>query len=346
MPQPERYRVGIVGSGFGVRAHLPAFTAHPRFEVVALASPANASRIAAERNVPQAFTDAGDMLAGARLDVVSVAAPPFTHHAAVLAALAAGKHVICEKPFALSVAQAQEMVSAAQRAGTAAAVMHEFRWIPQRYALKELVQHRHISPLREIELTHLTGRSRAEVKRSNTWWFERARGGGLAGALLSHAIDTANWLAGRPPVRSTGYMRTANPVRIDPSGRSFTTDVDDGCFALIDYGEGCIARVTGDATCAVESITCAVHGENRTAVASGTDMFTMRLFSVDAQETAELDCTPLPYAKFASVDQHVPLVMQLLDEFVKQIETGRSEVPTFEEALATQRVLASIGYGD
>jgi hypothetical protein len=103
--------------------------------------------------------------------------------------------------------------------------------------------------------------------------------------------------------------------------------------------------VSVDATTPVESFTLAAHGENRTAVASGTDFDTMRLFSIDEDETSELDVKPSPYARFAPVDRHVPFVMELLDEFVKQVRTGQSAVPTFAEAVVTQRVLASIGYG-
>ncbi len=340
------YKVGIVGSGFGVRAHLPAFSAHRAFDVAAIASPHHADRIAQERGIPASFRSCEQLLAGAQVDVVSIAAPPFTHHADVLAALAAKKHVICEKPFTLSVREAQAMVEAAGAAETATAVMHEFRFVPQRLALKELVQNAHVNPLREIEITQLSGRLRAGVPREQSWWFDRACGGGMAGALLSHLIDSATWVAGRPPARSTGFLRTANPLRHEPSGATFTSTVDDGCFALIDYGDGLIARVTADATAAVNSFTMAVHGENRTAVASGADLFDMRLFTVDDDETAELQCTPAPYEKYRSVDPHVPFIMQLLDEFVKQIETGTSAVPTFAEALATQRVLASVGFGD
>lgn len=72
----------------------------------------------------------------------------------------------------------------------------------------------------------------------------------------------------------------------------------------------------------------------------------MRLFSVDEEETAELEVRPSPYARFGSVDRHVPFIMELLDEFAKQIRSGHSAVPTFEEAVHTQRVLASIGYGE
>ncbi|MBV8642537.1 MAG: Gfo/Idh/MocA family oxidoreductase, partial [Candidatus Eremiobacteraeota bacterium] len=94
----SKLRVGIVGSGFGGTVHAPAYELHPRFEVVAIASPTNAERVARERNIPHAFRSAQAMLDGVELDVVSVASPPFDHHPSVMAALAAGKHILCEKP--------------------------------------------------------------------------------------------------------------------------------------------------------------------------------------------------------------------------------------------------------
>jgi hypothetical protein len=125
----------------------------------------------------------------------------------------------------------------------------------------------------------------------------------------------------------------------------FTSSVDDGAFGLIDYGDGLIARVTVDGTTAVDSLTVAAHGEDRSAVASGTGLHSMRLFSVDEEETSELECKPSPNARFGAVDPHVPPIMDLLDEFVKEIETGESIVPTFAEAVETQKVLASVGFG-
>ena len=337
------YRVGIVGSGFGVKVHLPAFAAHARFEVVALASPNRAAEVARERDIPHAFASCAEMIAGCDMDVISIAAPPFTHYDDVLAACAAGKHVLCEKPFALTVAQAEGMRDAGAAAGTACGVVHEFRWVPERMAVKELIANGHIAPLREIEITQLAGWLRENGDRPRGWWFERERGGGLAGALLSHVIDTATWLAGRPPLGSTGFMRTANRERRDAHG-AFPSTVDDGAFALVDYGAGLVGRLTCDATAAVDSFTLSAHGENRTAVASGPGMTELRLFSVDDDETSELQCKPSPYAKFASINANVPLFMDLLDAFVTQIETGNSDLPTFEEAVRTQRVLASIGY--
>ena len=122
----SKLRVGVVGAGFGGAVHAPAYALHPRFEVVAIASPSSAERVARERKIPHAFASVAEMLAGVELDVVSVASPPFDHHDSVLAALAAGKHVLCEKPLALNVAQAEAMLAAAERAGTVCATRSSF----------------------------------------------------------------------------------------------------------------------------------------------------------------------------------------------------------------------------
>jgi predicted dehydrogenase len=339
----KTYRVGISGAGFGVKAHLPALVAHPRFDVVALASPSSAATIAKERNIPHAFSSTAEMVDGCELDAVVVASPPFAHRDDVFAALDAHKHVLCEKPFALNVEESEEMLAAALDAQTACGIVHEFRFVPQRMAIKELVENGHLSPLREIEITQLGTFLRREGTRGRGWWFERERGGGVAGALMSHVIDSANWTAGRAPKSVTGFLRTANKERHDASG-TFPSTVDDGAFALLDYGDGLIGRLSVDAATAVESFTLAVHGENRTAVASGKTIDAMTLFSIDDEETNELECKPSAYAKFSSINGNVPLLMELYDEWIKQIETGTSALPTFEEGLETQRVLAAIGY--
>lgn len=338
-----KIRIGIVGAGFGVKAHLPALTAHERFEVVALASPSSAKAVARERGIPHAFTSCKEMVAHCELDAVTVASPPFAHREDVEAAVDAAKHVLCEKPFALDLAQAQEMLETAQRNGTVCAIAHEFRWVPAQQAVKELIEHGHLAPLRQIEITQLSGFLRRDGTRPRGWWFERSRGGGVAGALLSHVIDMANWLAGRAPVRASGLLRTANPKRHDDRGE-FHTDVDDGAFAVLDYGEGLVARLTVDATIAQPSFTLAAHAENRTAVASGENITETTLYTVDADETAELQLKPSAHARFASVQPNVPYLMDLYDHFAAAIDGRPSSLPTFAEAVETQRVLAAIGY--
>ena len=337
-------RIGIVGAGFGALAHLPALRLHPRFEVVAMASPSKAAAVAEREGIPHAFRSCQEMLAGCELDAVTVASPPFAHAQDVLASLAARKHVLCEKPFAMSVEEARTMRDAAAAAGTACGLSHEFRFIAQIAAVKELVANGHLGSLRNVEITMLRTTLRAGERRERSWWFERERGGGLAGAVLSHLIDQANWIAGRAPVRSTGISRTANPQRRDEAG-AFTSTVDDGSAAIVEYGDCAIARLCADGTAAVNAYTLAAHGERRTAIASGTDLDDLTLYTVDAESTDELTCKPSPYEAQSSINFNVPLLMELYDELVKRIEGEGNGLPTFDEGLATQTVLASAGYG-
>lgn len=343
-PYLMKHRVGILGSSFGGKVHAPAFAAHERFELTAIASPTNAATVAKERNIPQHYASLEAMLDAVQLDVLSIAAPPFAHYGAARAALERGLHVLCEKPFTMSTAEAEELVALAKSAGTACILAHEFRFLPTRLALHELLANGHLGPVRQIETTRLSGFLRRDARRPRGWWFSREQGGGVAGAWLSHAIDTANWLAGRAPLRACGYLRTANAEREDAEGR-FLSTVDDGAFATIDYGDGLIARLEVDGTLRVEGYTVSVHGEKRSAVATGKTMHDQQLFTIDDEETAELHCTPTPRAALASIHESVPVFTAMLDGFADAIDGKPHLAATFADGLATQRVLAAIGYG-
>jgi predicted dehydrogenase len=338
------YRVGIVGSGFGGSVHAPAFTLHPQFEPVAIASPTNAERVAKARNIPHAFPSLDALLRGVDVDVVAIASPPFDHHAAVLAALAAGKHVLCEKPFALNVAQAQELVAAAERAGTACAIAHEFRYAPAEASLHALVAGGKLGGVRHIEVTRFGNELRAASERPRSaWWFSRALGGGVANSIVPHLVDLANWFAGRAPVHVHGFGRTVHPQRRDADG-AFASDVFDGVFAVLDYGNGLAARITADSTTSMNQCTVALHAEDITVVANGEGLVDMRLFSVEPDEQSELELSASPYAKYVSLAPNMPPFLALLDDYAERIASGGGTAPTFEDALATQRVLEAIGY--
>jgi len=339
-------RVGIVGSGFGGAVHAPAYALHPRFEVVAIASPSSAERVARERKIPHAFASVDEMLRGVELDVVSVASPPFDHHPSVIAALEAGKHVLCEKPFALNVAQAEAMVAAAQRAGAVAALSFEFRYVPAVVAIKELIDNGHLGAMREIEVARM-GRELLEraTGRGPSWWFSAEKGGGVANAYMPHWFDLANHLAGRAPRATFGLLRTANPRRTGPNGETFTSDVADGAFAFVDYGDGVVARASVDATTVVDSLTVAAHGETRSVVANGTGFADARVFTLSDDDQDELEIAPAHYEKQAAVHGNLPFFLQLLDAFAARIDLGTPGVPTFDDGLVVQRQLDAIGYG-
>jgi predicted dehydrogenase len=339
----KKLRVGVLGASFGGSVHVPAFQAQGRFDVVAIASPNRAAEVAKMRKIPNAYPSLAEMLAGVELDILSVATPPFEHLGPVIEALGRGLHVLCEKPFGLNVAEAEEMLEASKRAGTVCALAHEFRYLSSRIATHELFVNGHLGELRALEVNWSSPMLVADSGRRNSWWFQRARGGGVTGAILSHNIDAASHFAGRPPVRATGFERTAIPART-ADGESFTSDVADGAFATVDYGNGLIATIAADATRVVSSVLLAAHGSLRTGISSGEDLGSLRTFAIDAEETSELETVPQPHDNLGAAHANLPAFVTMLDAFAARIDGGTAQIPTFEDGLHTQRVLEAVGY--
>jgi predicted dehydrogenase len=343
------YRVGIVGSGFGGTVHAPGFSLHPRFELLAIASPNRAAQIARERNIPHAFPSLEAMLdaLGDRLDVISVATPPAYHHHAVMRALAARKHVLCEKPFALTLAQAEEMHAAANAAGLANGLVFEFRYGSAIRALHRLVATGEVALLREIEVVRYGNELRRESRRpQSSWWYDGAQGGGLANGFMPHLIDLAFYLGGRREARSAhGFLRTANPERVDPAGATFASTASDGAFALLDLGDGLVARLSVDGTAPFERSAIALVGENAGACASGPNLYDLTVTLGAGEGAREIPGVPPDYPQHANQRPNVVAFLSLLDQFAKQIAGEPHAGPTFADGLAVQRVLAAIGYG-
>lgn len=182
--------VVVVGTGFGCITHVPAFR-DAGFEIRALVGrdPVRTAERAARFDVPHAFTDLDAALALDGVDAVTIATPPHTHAAIALAAIAAGKHVVCEKPFATDAAQARTMLAAAERAGVVHLLGTEFRWQSAQAGLARVIADGAIGePRLATWLLHipvLTGPG-AEVP---PWWGRAEDGGGWLGAHATHWID-------------------------------------------------------------------------------------------------------------------------------------------------------------
>jgi predicted dehydrogenase len=276
------------------------------------------------------------------LDAIVIASPPASHVEDVLGSLARGRNVIVVPPFALDVEGAQRMADAAKKAGTACGVAYAYRFLPQAAATKELITNGHLGALRSIEIARQTGALRKAALTQRGWWCERGRGGGVAATGLAHSIDLALWFAGRVPANVSGFVRTANPMRRDKDGE-FAATADDGAFALLDFGDGLAGRVSDDRTAPVESFVCAAYGETRVAVSSGREIDDTTLYTVDDDETNELQLAPSPHAKSTARLGNVAYIMELYDELIERIENGAGMLPSFDEALAVQRVVSAIG---
>jgi predicted dehydrogenase len=188
--------VVVVGTGFGARVHVPALRA-AGFDVVALVGTdrERTERRAKRLDVPVASTSVDGALALDGVDAVTIATPPSTHARLAIAALHAGKHVVCEKPFALDVVEAAAMLEEAEAAGVTALVGHEFRWATERAVLGRAIAGGVIGEPRLVTLVQYTPLVADPAARMPSWWFEPGAGGGWLGASGSHVVDQVRaWL--------------------------------------------------------------------------------------------------------------------------------------------------------
>lgn len=186
----------VVGTGFGCRVHVPALR-NAGFTVHALVGrdAGRTQRRAARLGVPHACSSLADALALPDVDAVTIATPPDTHAAFAIAACEAGRHVLCEKPFALDAAEAERMLTAAQRAGITHLVGHEFRWAPDRALVARAIAHGAIGEPRMFSLVSYVPLVADPATPVPDWWFDARRGGGWLGASGSHVVDQIRtWL--------------------------------------------------------------------------------------------------------------------------------------------------------
>ena len=220
--------MALVGLGFGEKIHLPALRDCPLTEPVALwhHRPERLEQACTAAELP-GFSDFDALLADPRVDALVIATPPEPRFALAQAAIAAGKHLLLEKPVALEAAQIEELQRQALAAGITVAVDFEYRAVPAFMQLAALLRQNAVGTPWLVKLDWLMG-SRADANRPWNWYSQRAAGGGVLGSLGTHAFDTLHWLLG--PARQVSCLRSlAIPHRplADGSGRLAAVDAED-----------------------------------------------------------------------------------------------------------------------
>src|SRR5258706_6871963 len=170
----------VTGGGFGRRVVAPVFADPEGCEVADVVSARD------EEAVRAAVTRAD-------IDLVSVHSPPFLHAPHVRLALAEGKAVLCDKPFALDADEAAELEAEARAAGVVALCNFEFRYGPARRMLREMVDEGSLGRIEHVNMTRHSAGSRVPMRKWG-WLFDRELGGGWVGAWGSHAVDALRWV--------------------------------------------------------------------------------------------------------------------------------------------------------
>ena len=218
-------RVAVIGAGTIAKSHLDAYRVTPGVTLATICdlNETRAWELAAEYGVEKACGDYHEILNDPTIDAVSIVTPTFTHGKIVGEALAAGKHVLCEKPPALTYEEALQNEEAAKQYGKVLMYGFVVRFMPNSYFLKEYVDAGRMGEIYYAEASRMSN--------SNTiggWFRDKSKSGGgmlMDGAI--HQLDLLLWLMGYPKVKSVkGFTSSVNndlPERLRGYGAGYAS---------------------------------------------------------------------------------------------------------------------------
>ena len=357
-------RVGLIGTGWGTRTQMPAFRLAGA-DVVAICSGRRdrAEAAAKEWGVPVATDDYRELVERDDVDVVSVCTPPAVHAEMSIAALNAGKHLICEKPLAPTLAEASEIaeagrVAAERRPGLVRVVHHEMRYIPIRRHLSDLVSQGFIGEPRAVVGSVLVPLGTDPTKEPYwyTWIADRAKGGGFMTGLMSHHLDLLRFTVGdlhdvtghtsilmneRPQLaweyRDGDEIGPDSPTvgmrEVDADDTAVATGRLDNRAPFVLSGTWSIHHGSG--------VRLELYGSEGSLVLDGPTLLGARAGDALAPQEPPA-CYGLPEGTGM-----VPLCAQMMQE-VADVVDGRCEqsatiLPTLDDGLAVQEIIENIG---
>jgi predicted dehydrogenase len=347
MPTVNR-RVGIIGVGFGAQVYLPAFRSEG-WEVAALCSRQRdkVAAVAKAAGDTGAYTEPLELIGRDDLDAIAIATPPGTHYALAIAALNAGKHVLCEKPFALDARQAEEMRAAAERSGRTAMVGHEFRHTPQRAYIKQLLADGYIGKFALCTIELFLDRYVTREPRPLTWNAYKSEGGGLLGALGSHYIDgLRHWFG--DVAWASGRLAILRPDLLDPKTQKVVAaETDDTYLFTLGFKNGGMATMSASfAATPSRGAKIVVMGDRGTLIAEHPGPNPLEngvvIASHDGEPLKALE-TPAQYTPFTDERDHRLMAFRMLvRDFTSGIAHESSPSPNFTDGLRCQQVLDAV----
>ncbi len=368
--------VGMVGYAFMGAAHSQAWRTAPRFFDLPLTPvmrvlggrDAAAVKSAAERlGWQDTATSWQELVTRDDVDLVDVCTPGHTHAEIAIAALEAGKHVLCEKPLANTIAEAEAMVAAAEAAdarGVRSMVGYTYRRVPAVQLARQLVADGRIGTVRHVRVQYLQDWL-ADPATPLSWRLDKqAAGSGALGDIGSHAVDLAQFITGERLTGVSALLETfvhERPVAAEFSGLHGTGGTERGPVT-VDDAAVFLARLSGGGLGVFEAtrfaagrknaIRLEVNGERGSLSFDFEDMNVLHFY--DATEDAAVAGfrrIVVTEPQHAYVAQWWPaghglgyehaFTHQVVD-LVGAIAAGTAPTPTFADGLAVQRVLDAV----
>ncbi|MBI1786335.1 MAG: Gfo/Idh/MocA family oxidoreductase [Acidobacteria bacterium] len=339
----KKLQVGIIGAGGVARTiHVPGLRMCPEAGIAAVCDENIGAARALEAG--EAVTSYPELLARRDVDAVVVATPNYLHREIALAALEAGKHVLCEKPLALNLAEAREMADAAERSGLVHMTAFTYRYAPAIQYLRHLVDTGELGRIRTVRAAYLMALSKHLLGWRST---RRQAGSGVLADIGSHLIHLVQFLCGDIAALSASQRR----FRDDPA-----SDVEDWIAFLAEFESGArgtfeISRVcAGRGAGITEDIFIELYGTQGSALFSLQDPWGVRVLSGEAAEdpssVLERRAVPEQFLKLPGSprdpNQGDPRWGYRYDQafqFVESVRLGKPRAPSFTDGLRCQAVL-------
>jgi predicted dehydrogenase len=360
--------VGMVGYAFMGAAHTQAWSSAPRFfdlplrpqtSVLCGRDAAKVAEAAGRLGWDSTETDWQAMIARSDVDLVDICTPGDTHMEIAVAALEAGKHVLCEKPLANSVAEAEVMAAAAERAsanGVRAMVGFTYRRVPAIALARRLVAEGRLGEIRHVRAQYLQDWL-ADDGVPLVWRLQKERAGsGALGDIGAHVIDLTQFITGDRIVGVAGMLETfvkERPLPEATGGRGEVT-VDDAAAFLARFGGGAqgVFEATRFATGRKNAIRIEVNGSHGSLAFDFEDMNLLQFY--DARD----DTATAGFRRILVTEPDHPYVHawwppghllgyehgfthQVVD-LVSAIAAGEDPAPSFADGLQVQRVLEAV----
>lgn len=247
MAEQKCLRIGLIGFGSMGRTHtwavrnLPFFFGELPFravtEGVCTTTQEKSRRVAEEFGIPIATTDEDDLIGNPDIDVIDVCTPNNCHFRTVKKALAAGKHVLCEKPLCLTREEADELAALEAACGRTCGMVFNNRWLAPVMRAKQLLDEGRLGDLVSYHAVYRHNSCLDPARRAGWKQDRNVCGGGTLFDLGSHVIDLMSWLCGRM-VRVAGHAQIVCPTHLDRNGNEWRTNADEAFYMNAETADG------------------------------------------------------------------------------------------------------------
>ncbi|KKI84794.1 Gfo/Idh/MocA family protein [Shouchella clausii] len=329
----SKLKVAVVGCGsIAIHRHVPEYAANPNVELVAFCdlNIEVAQKLADQYGVKQVYDSHEAMLKEAKMDAVSVCTQNVDHAQVSIDAANAGCHVLCEKPMATSIEEAQQMIDAAKANNVKLMIGHNQRLMPPHVKAKEILQSGKIGKPLTFKTTFGHGGPDSwSIQGKDTWFFQKDKAFvGAMGDLGVHKIDLMRWLFDEEVAEVAAFVETLDK----------DADVDDNATTLLRMENGAIGTMAASWTYYKgEDNTTSIYGEK--GVLEIHDDPNVQVVVKLADGTIER----YSVGAIATNEAGGQVASGVIDEFVDAIANDRMPSITGESAMESLRtVLAAL----